>query len=122
MLVVRLLGGGTFAAALISLVLDVRHCLRTGTGFALTSLENLWLALSPDGLQTAQRLVLESAPPWVWAYLVQPLLLIPIALIGGIVGYLLATAGRRQRRRLDSAENRGLPMARRDLGQQPGSA
>src|SRR5262245_29207816 len=119
MLVVRLLGGGIFAAALISLVLDVRHCLRAGSGLALTSLENLWLAVHPDSLQAAQQMMLEGAPSWVWAYLVQPLLLIPIALVGGLGGYLLITAGRRRRRRA-GAEDRGLPMARRDS--QPGAA
>ena len=122
MLAVRLLGGGLFAAALISLVLDVRHCLRAGTGLALTSLENLWFALHADSLRTAQTLLLEGAPPWVWAYLVQPLLLIPIALLGGLFGYLLVTTGRRHRRRRASAEERGLPIALRDLGQQPGAA
>src|SRR5499426_246031 len=120
MLVVRLLGGGIFAAALISLVLDVRHCLRAGSGLALSSLENLWLAVHPDSLQAAQQMMLEGAPSWVWAYLVQPLLLIPIALVGGLCGYLLITAGRRRRRRRAGAEDRGLPMARRDS--QPGSA
>ena len=81
MLVVRLLGGGIFAAALISLILDVRQGLRTGSGLGLTSLENLWLAVHPDSLQTVQALLLQHTPPWVSAYLVQPLLLIPIALM-----------------------------------------
>jgi hypothetical protein len=122
MLVVRLLGGGIFAAALISLVLDVRHCLRAGSALALTSLENVWLALHPESLQAAHSLVFEGAPPWVWAYLLQPLLLIPIALLGGLFGYLIIAAGRRHRRRPAGAEeNKGLPMARRDLAP-PGSA
>jgi hypothetical protein len=63
MQVVRLLGGGVLAAALISLVLDVRHCLQAGTGLALTSLENVWLALHPESRQAAQMLVLKA--PWL---------------------------------------------------------
>src|SRR5262245_57971445 len=117
MLAVRLLGGGIFAAALTSLVLDVRHCLRAGSALALTSLENVWLALHPESLQAAQNVVLEGAPPWVWAYLLQPLLLIPMALLGGLFGYLILAAGRRHRRRpaAGAEENKGLPLARRDL-------
>ena len=116
MLVVRLLGGGIFAAALISLILDVRQCLRAGSGLALTSLESLWLAVHPDSLQAVQVLLLQHTPPWVSAYLVQPLLLIPIALIGGLFGYLLLSAGRR-RRRVISGDANGLPAARREHAQ-----
>ena len=100
MLVVRILGGGIFAAALISLILDVRHGLGTDSGFALTSLENLWLAVHADGLSTARDFVLGNTPPGCGAYLLQPLLLMPIALIGGLIGYLLIGAGRTRRRRV----------------------
>ena len=115
MLVVRLLGGGIFAAALISLILDVRQCLRTGTGLVLTSLENLWLAAHSDGLQALQAFLLQHAPPWVWAYLVQPLLLIPVALAAGLCGYCVISAARR--RRVVSTEATTLPLARREHAQ-----
>ena len=115
MLVVRILGGGIFAAALISLILDVRHGLRTDSGFALTSLENLWLAVHADGLSTARDLVLGNTPSWVWSYLLQPLLLMPIALIGSLIGYLLIGAGRTRRRR--AADGTTPSLGRRDGAQ-----
>ena len=115
MLVVRILGGGIFAAALISLILDVRHGLGTDSGFALTSLENVWLAVHADGLSTARDFVLGNTPAWVWSYLLQPLLLMPIALIGGLIGYLLIGAGRTRRRR--AADGTTPSLGRRDGAQ-----
>ena len=115
MLVVRILGGGIFAAALISLILDVRHGLGTDSGFALTSLENVWLAVHADGLSTARDFVLGNTPSWVWSYLLQPLLLMPVALIGGLIGYLLIGAGRTRRRRV--ADGTTPSLGRRDGAQ-----
>src|SRR5215468_3866477 len=117
---VRLLGGGVFVAALISLLLDVRHALRSGAAFSLTSLDALWRAVDPAGLAAAERLVLSAAPEWLWAYVLQPGLGIPIALLGGVAGSLLLSAGPR-RRASRSGEGLALPLPRREHAQ-PGSA
>jgi len=115
MLVVRLLGGALVAAALGSVLLDVRHGLQTGTGPALTNLESLWLALDPASFAALERLIAPAAP-WLWSYLIGPLLLVPIALIGGVVGLILVGRGRQQPDLKSAFESR--PAPRRAPGQQ----
>jgi ATP-binding cassette subfamily C protein len=121
MLAVRLLGGVLFAAALISSIVDVRHGLGTGAGVALTSFESLWLSFDAEGLARVQAFALRNAPVWVWGYLMQPLLLMPIALIGGLLGCLLLARGSR-RRRPSAASPAGahVGVAKRDPAQ-PGA-
>ena len=120
MLVVRLLGGGLFVAALFSLVWDVRG-LWAGSALTLTNLETLWLAYDPGSLASAKGLVVEHTAPWVWSYLVEPLLLMPVALIGSLAGYaLLGTARKRQienARRLVGPDGKVVPLTRRDAAQ-----
>lgn len=93
----RFIAGVLLVIATIALVHDGTRTY-SGRGVVATSFIEHWSSLAPTSLKAAQTAVERSTHPLVWDGLIRRLLLLPTWLLLGLLGGLLAYAGRRRRR------------------------
>jgi hypothetical protein len=93
----RFLAGVFLLVAAIAAVYDGTRSLGVGR-MVVTSLIEHWSAVAPGLLATAQSAVRRATHPMVWELGVRKLLAVPTWAVFGVVGFLLAYAGRRRRR------------------------
>jgi len=98
MLVLRFLGGLFLLLATISLVADGTRALAGPTAALFTPIIQYWADLAPKSLASVQTAVKTSLHPLLWDVVIRRLLAVPVWALFGVVGLLLAYAGRHRRR------------------------
>jgi hypothetical protein len=83
---------------IIAVIAGVSDASAAKGALAMTSLGEHWSALAPATLNAAQGAAARYLHPAVWQMLIQKLLLLPTSVVFGVLGLLLAYAGRRRRR------------------------
>jgi hypothetical protein len=94
--ILRFLAGVMFVIAVLAAVYDGTRSIAADT-LVTTSLLEHWSKLAPSALAAAKSGVARSHP-LVWELGVRKLLLLPTWLVFGLLGLVLAYAGRRRRR------------------------
>jgi len=95
--VLRFLSGVLFLIAVLAAVYDGTRSLAAHT-LVTTSLFEHWSKLAPTLFIAAQNAVTRYTHPLVWEIGVRRLLILPAWLVFGVLGLVLAYAGRRRRR------------------------
>jgi hypothetical protein len=93
----RFLAGVFLLVAVIAAVNDVTRSMAAGTRLPFVSTHEHWSRLAPVTLAAARKAVQGKAHPLVWDPGVVSLLQVPAWALFGVVGVLLAYAGRRRR-------------------------
>jgi hypothetical protein len=100
-LLVRLVGLGFLAAALVTIVIDGARSIAVSS-LTMTPLGTTWFTLSPNSLGAFQTFIQRSVEPtvghWVWNPLIQWVLLRPTWLVLAVVAVGLLLLPRRLRR------------------------
>ncbi len=91
--ILRWIGVWTLAAAFMALIVDGVNWL-AARSFETTLLGEFIYWLSPSGLNTTQAVIERYTAPVIWDPVMISILNLPVWLAGGIVGSLLAFAGR----------------------------
>jgi len=100
MLFLRLLGKVLLFAAFVALAYDGARILASpGGGLVFTSLST-HLRHIPQGRESLEGFFSTYAPPYLWNGIVEPLLVLPVAILFGAAGALIYLAGY-QRARLE---------------------
>ena len=96
MLFLRLLGKTLLLGAFVALAYDGARILASpGEGLLLTSL-SMHLQRIPQGRETLENFVQSHAPAYVWTGFIEPMLVLPVSLLFGVLGALLFMAGYRR--------------------------
>jgi hypothetical protein len=93
----RVLAGVFFLVAVIAAVSDATHSL-AGSQVVATSAHDHWSRVAPGALAAARASVRRNTHPLVWDAGLARVLQLPAWALLGLVGLLLAYAGRRRRR------------------------
>jgi hypothetical protein len=93
----RFLSSALLLIAVIAIVYDGTRTLAAHT-LVLTSLGEHWAKLAPATLPAARSAVQRYAHPLVWEMGIGKLLLVPCWIVFGVLGLIVAYAGRRRRR------------------------
>jgi hypothetical protein len=93
---IRFLAGIFFLVAVIFAVYDATRAQSTGR-VSFVSVSQTWSGASPGSLKSAQESVQRRTHPIVWSWGVAPVLELPAWALLGLLGLLLAYAGRRRR-------------------------
>jgi hypothetical protein len=93
----RFLAGVAFMVAVMAAVNDVTHSMMAGERLPPISTLEHWSKLAPVTLTTARTAVQRYAHPLVWDPGLVTLLQLPAWAVFGLLGVLLAYAGRRRR-------------------------
>jgi hypothetical protein len=97
MLFLRLLGKCLLFAAFAALAYDGARVLATpGEGLLLTSLSTHLKTYIPQGRESLERFFLEHGPAYLWNGIVEPMLVLPVSILFGVLGALLFMAGYRR--------------------------
>ncbi len=97
MLFLRVLGKTLLFAAFVALAYDGARILATpGEGLMLTSLSTHLKTYIPNGREDLEQFFLANAPEYVWTGIVQPLLVLPVSIVFGVLGAVLFLAGYRR--------------------------
>jgi hypothetical protein len=94
--VVRFLAGVLLLVAVIFAIYDTTRAKANGH-VSFTSISETWSALSPASLKAARDSVQTRTHPIVWNWGIAKLLQLPAWALLGLIGLLLAYAGRRRR-------------------------
>ncbi len=92
----RFIGLWLLAGALVALVVDGAKTIAAGE-IETTPLEQMWAALNPATLATAQAAILQGKSPWVWERLIEPIISAPGFVVFGVLGIVLMVVGRKKR-------------------------
>jgi hypothetical protein len=96
MLMLRLLGRTLLLVAFLALSYDgVRVLASPGQGLLLTSIST-HLKNVPQGREALEGFFLSHAPAFVWNAVVEPILVLPVSLLCGVLGVLIFLAGYRR--------------------------
>ena len=96
MIVGRIIGWIFLLAAIAVLSWDLVAVIITGN-LAITPLGEIWARIDATSLQLFQAGVQRHVAPWLWDYIVQPILEAPAALDFFVVGILLVLLFRKRR-------------------------
>jgi hypothetical protein len=94
---VRFLAGVALLAAVVFAVNDVTRASSAGR-ISFMSVHDSWSAMSPTTLKATQGAVQRYTHPTVWTWGVAHVLRLPAWALLGLLGMMLAYAGRRRRR------------------------
>ena len=127
MVMLRLLGGGLLIASLVVILEDVWVGLRVKSGFTPTSLQDVWLVAHDQSMLFVRELVGRHGYQWTWDTFIQPILVVPVALVlavAGIAAWVAANTGRSKHPRPDDhTESAGMLAVHADARSEssPGS-
>ncbi len=93
---VRFLAGFLLLVAVILAVYDGTVSQAAGR-VSFATVQDMWSAISPTSLKSAQNGVQRNAHPLVWTWGIAKVLQLPAWAVFGVLGLLLAYAGRRRR-------------------------
>lgn len=97
MLVLRILGKGLLFIAFVALAFDGARILASpGEGLLFTSLSMHLKAHLPNALDGLQHFFLTYLPSYIWVNFVEPMLVLPVSILFGVLGTLLFLAGYRR--------------------------
>jgi hypothetical protein len=97
MFFLRLLGKCLLFAAFIALAYDGARILATPSeGLLLTSLSTHLKTYVPQGRESVEHFFLDHGPAYLWSSVVEPLLVLPVSLLLGVLGAALFMAGYRR--------------------------
>ncbi len=96
MLFLRLLGKTLLFGAFVALAYDGARILASpGQGLLLTSLST-HLKYIPQSRENLESFFLSHAPAYLWNGIVEPLLVLPVSILFGVLGALFFMAGYRR--------------------------
>ncbi len=94
MLILRTIGKLLLFAAFLALAYDGARFLATpGEGLILASSAAILKSYAPSLLDDLPRFFTAHGPDFIWSRIVEPLLILPLALVSGALGTLLFLAG-----------------------------
>jgi hypothetical protein len=96
MTVLRFLASLFLLVAVIALASDATPPLSGVGPFKATSIAKHWGDISPASLAAAKTTVSDATFPWVWDYMLAPLLALPTFLMFGLLALAAGYAGRRR--------------------------
>ncbi len=92
----RFVGLWLMAGALVAFVVDGAKTIAAGE-VVTTSLQEMWIALSPASLVVAEVAIVDNVSPVLWNSVIMPILNAPGFIDFGVLGILLLLAGRKKR-------------------------
>jgi hypothetical protein len=99
----RFLGLWMVAGALVALVIDATKTI-AASKLTVTALGEAWAGIGMASLMAAQEFVQQSIEPavgrWLWDPLIQSILLLPVWVVLGALGFLFTWLGRRRRMKI----------------------
>jgi hypothetical protein len=94
----RFIAAVLLLVAVVALIYDATRTLSGPGGIVTTPLIEHWSKLAPGSLKSAQSAVERTTHPLLWDPLLVSLIRLPVWALFGVLGLLLAYAGRRRRR------------------------
>ncbi|MGA7323072.1 MAG: hypothetical protein WBX25_00980 [Rhodomicrobium sp.] len=96
MLLLRLLGTLLLFLAFAALAYDGTHMLASPRGgLLLGSLSSYLQKLAPAALESLKEYFLGNAPAYLWNGLIEPMLVLPVCILFGVIGALFFFSGYR---------------------------
>lgn len=97
MILLRLLGKLLLFLAFVALAYDGTHMLASPrAGLLLGSLSSYLQKLNPGGPENLKSFFLGHAPAYIWSGLIEPMLVLPVCILFGVLGVLLFFSGYRR--------------------------
>lgn len=96
MAVFRFLAAVFLLVAVIALVTDISAPISAGRPFSATTVEAQWRELAPATLKSTKIAVEQAAAPWLWNFVIWPVLSVPTFLLFGLLSLWCGYAGRRR--------------------------
>lgn len=98
MAALRFLAALFLLIATLALVTDVTPWLQGSGPFTAAACLDHWDMISPASREAAERAFAESSTPWLWTWILSPVLSLPTFVLFGVLGVLSGYAGRHRHR------------------------